>query len=125
MAGFNGPAWTDEEEQDVRPYAVTGGRTKPRHTMRLESLLAAGPTASAGDLGPEASQAVALCRSGPRSVAELAAVLRQPVQVTRVVLSDLIDSGALRLAISDTSSNPHDPQLLEALLARLERLPAA
>jgi Protein of unknown function (DUF742) len=52
-----------------------------------------------------------------RSVAEIAATLQQPVQVTKIVLSDLIDSGALIIAVPDTSSDPTDVHLLEAVLA--------
>ncbi|MFE2426947.1 DUF742 domain-containing protein [Streptomyces sp. NPDC059373] len=120
MAAFEQGAWSDEDEQDVRPYSITGGRTRPRHTMRLVSLLAAGRTPPPGGLGPEAEQAFALCRRERRSVAEIAATLQQPVQVTKIVLSDLIDSGALIIAVPDTVSDPADnPQLLEAVLAGL------
>jgi hypothetical protein len=112
------PAWSDEAEQDVRPYAVTGGRTKPRHSMRLVTLLAASRAAPPGNLAPEATRAVTLCRGEQRSVAELAALIRQPVQVTKIILSDLIDAGALR--ISAVPSTPADPaQIVEAVLAGL------
>ena len=54
MTDSGSPAWADEDEQDVRPYAVTGGRTRPRHTMRLVSLLVAGHALPPGALVPEA-----------------------------------------------------------------------
>jgi hypothetical protein len=122
MPDFDRPAWTDQDEEEVRPYAVTGGRTHPRHTMRLVSLLAAGRIKPSAALTPEAECALGLCRAAQRSVAEIASHLGQPVQVTKVVLSDLIDSGVLVMAVPDTPSEPHkDPQLLEAVLAGLQR----
>ena len=124
-----GPAWTEQDEQEVRPYAVTGGRTRPRHAMRLASLLEAGDTPAPHPLTPEADQALRLCSGGQRSVAEIAATIGQPVQVTKIILSDLIDCGALILAVPHTAScDPSaDPdtgaQLLEALLAGLQTHP--
>jgi hypothetical protein len=117
MAGVIGSAWSDQDEQEVRPYAVTGGRTRPRHTLRLVSLLRAGRSSPPEVLAPEARAALELCRGELRSVAEIAGLLRQPVQVTKVILSDLIDSGALVLAVPDTTSNT--VQLMEAVLAGL------
>lgn len=70
---------------------------------------------------PEAKQVLQLCRAGPRSVAEIAATLGLPVQVTKIILSDLIDCGALSFVVPTiTSGDPaSDPQLLEAVLAGL------
>lgn len=116
MDGFDDPAWSDQDVQEVRPYAVTGGRTEPRHRMRLASLLRARREAPLG-LTPEAERALALCRGEARSVAEIAGTLAQPVLVTKILLSDLIDSGALVLAL--TTAKPDDPSILEAYLAGL------
>ncbi|MBA9002827.1 DUF742 domain-containing protein [Thermomonospora cellulosilytica] len=125
MAHLDDPAWVVQDEHDVRPYVVTGGRTRPRHAMRLVSLLAAGDALPAEPLAPEAEQALRLCRGGQRSVAEIAATIGQPAQVTKIILSDLIDCGALIIAVPDTASGDpaSDPdngtQLLESLLAGL------
>lgn len=120
MERARGPAWAEDDVQEVRPYAVTGGRTRPRHAMRLVSLLAPGSRPPAGRLPPEAEQALALCRREPRSVAEIAAHLRLPVQVTKVVLSDLLEAGVLVMAVSDTSADP-DAHVLEKVLVGLRR----
>lgn len=129
MAPLNGSPWTEQDQQEVRPYAVTGGRTRSRHAMRMASLLAAGDTPPPHPLPPEADQALRLCRGGQRSVAEIAATIGQPIQVTKVILSDLIDCGALIIAVPDpaTCDPAADPdtstQLLEALLAGLQTHP--
>lgn len=118
QTGFDGPAWTDEAEEGVRPYAVTGGRTKPRHTLRPVTLLRLGAASPCGNLAPEAEKALALCRVEQRSVAEIASILQQPLQVAKIILSDLLDAGALIVAVSDTTSEPSE-QLLEAVLVGL------
>ncbi|MFJ4983693.1 DUF742 domain-containing protein [Streptomyces sp. NPDC088732] len=114
-----GPVWAEHDAQDVRPYAITGGRTRPRHALRLVSLVAAGPVSPGGRLGPEAERALNLCAREPQSVAEIAAHLRQPVQVAKVLLSDLLDSGALTLAAS--AAGDPDVHILERLLVGLRK----
>jgi hypothetical protein len=120
MAAVHGQAWADEEEQELRPYVVTRGRTRPRHPMRLETLLAVGRTAPPGDLVPEARAALELCRDERHTVAEIAAQVRKPVQVVKIILSDLLDTGALVVALP-SNSDPSNPQILEAFLAGLRK----
>ncbi|MFJ4773976.1 DUF742 domain-containing protein [Streptomyces uncialis] len=100
----------------VRPYGLTGGRTRPAHTLRLESLIRSGGRPPAGQIPPEHEHAVRLCRQADRSVAEIAALLGLPALVTKVIVSDLVGSGALGVAVP-ALADPSDPQLLEALLA--------
>ena len=129
MAAHDLSAWLDEENQKARPYAVTGGRTRPRHTLRAVSLLVSARPEPA-DLAPEARQAVDLCRAEQRSVAEIAGRLHLPIQVTKVLLSDLLDSGALAMRVSDVSfsashttlASPDQVQLLEGVLVGLRRM---
>lgn len=118
MGAFETAPWSDEDTQDVRPYAVTGGRTEPRHQMRLASLLRARRGAAAGAT-PEAEQILGLCRQGARSVAEIAGTIRQPVLITKVLLSDLIDSGGVVMAVP-TAERP-SRETLEALLAGMQK----
>jgi hypothetical protein len=118
--GLCDDVWSHEETQDVRPYALTGGRTTPRHSLRLLSQLVARAEVSPAGLVPEAEAALELCQDQPRSVAEVAGHLGLPVLVTKIILSDLIDSGALTVPVTDTPDAPHaNTQLLEAVLAGL------
>jgi hypothetical protein len=76
----------------VRPYAVTGGRTRARADIALEALVSvAGPAAVASG---EARVIVGLCRD-VRSLAEVSAHLRLPLGVTRVLVGDLAADGVL------------------------------
>jgi hypothetical protein len=124
VPALDGTPWADDDDLGVRPYALTGGRTRPTHLIQLSSLLAARATAPTGDFGPEQHQALALCRGEARSVAEVAAKLRQPVQVVKVILSDLLDSGALIMAMPTSTADPKDPHLLKAVLHGLQSLTA-
>ncbi|MDT3397713.1 DUF742 domain-containing protein [Streptomyces sp. B1866] len=118
---YNNEPWVDDDTPALRPYALTQGRTRPTQELSLASLVRASTNASA-DLSPEHDQALDLCRVGPRSVAEVAATLRLPVQVTKVLLADLIDSHTLILSMPARAADPADPLILEALLVGLRQL---
>ncbi|MFD0852980.1 DUF742 domain-containing protein, partial [Actinomadura adrarensis] len=60
------------------------------------------------------------CRTAT-SVAEVAAYLRLPVMVAKVLLSDLIDYGALTTQRPWAPADITDPSLLEALLDGLRQ----
>ncbi|MEV7157081.1 DUF742 domain-containing protein [Streptomyces misionensis] len=121
MERARGPAWAEQDTEQVRLYTLTGGRTRPQHTMRLVSELAPGSTTPFEHLAPEAEQVLAWCRQQPRTVAEIAALLQLPAQITKVILSDLLDSRVLTMTASDTSLDPNANQL-EKLLVGLRTL---
>ncbi|WP_225978640.1 DUF742 domain-containing protein [Gandjariella thermophila] len=124
MAGSREDApWLDGDAgQLVRPYTVTNGRTKPSKPLDLVSLVRATGLAPHRRLDPEHALALELCRT-PTSVAEIAAHLRQPVMVTKVVLSDLIEWNAVTTRAPGATADSTDRQRLEALLHGLrERL---
>ncbi|HET6504493.1 MAG TPA: DUF742 domain-containing protein [Amycolatopsis sp.] len=105
-----------------RPYTVTNGRTRPSTPLDLMSLVrtTGQSTVTPARLGREHAQALRLCNV-PTSVAEVAAHLRQPVMVTKVLLSDLIESGALTARFPDMF-DPPDPTQLKALADALRKL---
>jgi hypothetical protein len=73
----------------VRPFIVTGGRTRPLHDgLRLETLVEALPAALSAPLQFEQRQIVELAQR-PVSVAEVAARLGVPLGVARVLIADL------------------------------------
>lgn len=81
----------------------------------LTLVRATGSRSGAG-LGPDHAQVLGLCR-GPVSVAEIAAHIRQPVVVTKVLLSDLVACGAVTArAPRRLGPEPTDLDLLEAVL---------
>jgi hypothetical protein len=117
-----GAAWDEDDEIDrLRLYSVTGGRTVPSRSLDLAALV----HAASGDppqLDGEHAQIHALCRVEARSIAELAGLLRQPATVIKILVCDLLDSGALIHATPDFESDPTDLNLLERVLAGLREL---
>ncbi|MGI5338503.1 DUF742 domain-containing protein [Streptomyces sp. CA-181903] len=123
----------------VRPYVITGGRVAPsRDTLALETLVVAaesagatgatgvpGAAASTGehapDLSPECAEILELCVR-LLSVAEVAAHLRQPVAVIKVLLADLLDAGLVVARPPVTAADRHDPALLKEVLDGLRQL---
>lgn len=116
----SGSAWASSDLSDVRPYTITGGRTRARHQLHLTTCLITRPAvAVAAPPGPESEALLLHCSGAPRSVAELAALLRQPVQVVKVLIGDLLDTDALALA---SGSATPGRQTLERLLDGLRNL---
>lgn len=120
-----GAAPGDPRGSLVRPYAVTGGRTRPEREIAIEALVRATPEGrrAADRLRRDQRRIVLLCGSGVRSLAELAAHLERPVGVVRVLLDDLAADGLVRI---DHAAAPSDGEvgvpLLEKVLAGLQAL---
>ncbi|WP_431967405.1 DUF742 domain-containing protein [Actinacidiphila sp. bgisy160] len=115
----------------VRPYALTGGRTSFGHVLLVETFVATidGSTERreltsgswAERVMPEMRAIVELCRR-MRSVAEISALLRMPLGVVRVLLSDLADQGRIRVYGTGHGPGAPDRALLERVLGGLRRL---
>jgi hypothetical protein len=113
-------SWLDGDSgRLVRPYAVTNGRTSASVHLDLLSMVVA-TGRSGGALEPDHLQALGLCLR-PASVAEIAARLRLPAAVTKVLVADLVECGAVRTAPPESWSASSDRILLERLLHGLQR----
>ncbi|MBB6415081.1 hypothetical protein QF032_006371 [Streptomyces achromogenes] len=121
MAAASGPAWTVEDTEAPSLYVLTGGQTKPTHDLQLETLLWAEGEPPSGQ-PPEAEQAMALCRERPLAVAEIGALIGLPFQITRILMSRLIDIGALSAVTAAGSADLPDVALLKALRDGLLKL---
>ncbi len=121
MTAGDDEVWLDEDAGPlVRPYTVSSGRTRPTVALDLLSLvMATGKEPPA--LGPEHVMALGLCRT-PTSVAEVAAHLKLPVMVAKVVLADLVDCAAMTTRAPRTATDLTDRVLLEKLLDGLQRI---
>ncbi|MER6187690.1 DUF742 domain-containing protein [Streptomyces sp. NPDC001652] len=109
----------------VRLYTLTDGRTQPRHTLRLDTVLARGPRTPRG-LPEESKHIVALCQERNRPLVELAGILGLHVTAVSVLVSDLIDAGALSLPVTEVPGEDREAQLLTRLTAALKtRFPQA
>jgi hypothetical protein len=107
----------------VPVYALTGGRTRSGagSEMPVETLVTVTPAGSrADDLHLEYRATVDLA-ARPISIVEIGAVLRVPVGVARVLVSDLVDAGylAVHLPPSTTSGEGPGPAVLGRLLEGL------
>ncbi|MFG2334383.1 DUF742 domain-containing protein [Streptomyces sp. NPDC048604] len=119
-AAQDGPWLDDAAGRLIRPYTVSGGRTEPSTALDLLSMVMATGSAPQPHMGPEHSLALGLCE-GPTSVAEIAAHLRLPAVVTKILLSDLVDCGAITARAPRFHAQPTDRSLLEAVLDGLRR----
>ncbi|MFH9088069.1 DUF742 domain-containing protein [Streptomyces sp. NPDC017673] len=123
----------DRKPARVRPYSLTGGRTRFGHVLLVETFVAAleapeeRKELTNGSLTtrvmPEMRAIVELCRR-MRTVAEIAALLKMPLGVVRVLLSDLADQGKIRVYGTGTGHGTGRPDraLLERVLSGLRRL---
>ncbi|HWG64878.1 MAG TPA: DUF742 domain-containing protein [Streptosporangiaceae bacterium] len=107
----------------VRPYAVTGGRTKPRYQLQIEAMVAAShyEARDLSTLSPECQAILGFCRDW-RSVAEISAVLRMPLGVARVLVADMAVEGLVRVHQMDHAHGRPDLNLLERVLSGLRKL---
>ncbi|WP_240506579.1 DUF742 domain-containing protein [Thermoactinospora rubra] len=110
----------------VRPYAVTGGRTAPRIKFAMEALVSvpaetASPQQDLSLLSPEFQAIMQLARQ-VRSIAEISALLRQPLGVVRVLIADMAAEGLIRVHQPALESGSPDLNLLERVLSGLRRL---
>ncbi|MFE6612385.1 DUF742 domain-containing protein [Amycolatopsis sp. NPDC057786] len=118
-----------EETAIVRPYALTGGRTKANYALELETLISTKDHVDSGSLPAIAADQIECvsiieeCRT-PRSVAEIAATLRVPLGVARVLISDAADAGLVSVhkTISGNDGAEAHLVLMERVLSGLRRL---
>ncbi|MFE0702397.1 DUF742 domain-containing protein [Streptomyces sp. NPDC058872] len=125
-----GSQWYDADAGPlVRPYAMTGGRTRPGPSSVRFDLIALvvvddAPPGPAEEelLGPEHRSLLALCRAETSSVAELAADADLPVGVVRVLLGDLLTSGFVRVSRPVPPAQLPDERILREVIDGLRAL---
>lgn len=115
----------------VRPYSLTGGRTRCGHVLLVETFVAALENPAddrrepmvnpRGRFVPEMRAIVETCRR-MRTVAEIAALLKMPLGVVRVLLGDLADQDRIRVYGTGHGPGQPDRALLERVLSGLRRL---
>jgi Protein of unknown function (DUF742) len=115
-------AW-ELEAGIVRPYLFTGGRTRPARAVALpvEAMLTSTRLARAtsSTLPSEQRQIVDRC-AAPHSVAEVAAALRTPLGVVRVLVTDLYTAGLID--VHETHHPADDIALLNRLITRVKAI---
>ena len=126
LGGASGVDDADGAPALVRPYARTGGRTKPGRELDLEALVL--PTANGREawesplLSPEHNTVIEICQRSV-SVAEIAAQLRVPLGVARVIIADMVDLGLVEvMKTAAADGDERDPAFLRRVLSGLQRL---
>ncbi|SDZ39964.1 Protein of unknown function [Micromonospora pattaloongensis] len=106
----------------VRPYVLTGGRTRTRQQLLVHTLVSVPyyDSVFAAGLLPEQRTLYEHARE-TRSLAELSAFSGISLGVTRVVVDDLASTDRL-LVHAETYESPFDRRLLERLLDGLRKL---
>ncbi|MFC8455293.1 DUF742 domain-containing protein [Kitasatospora sp. NPDC057223] len=119
--------YEDEEDSGplIRPFAMTGGRTRPRYELALEALVSASVDPQRlATLLPEHQRICSLCTE-VKSVAEVSALLSLPLGVARILVADLAEAGLVAIhqpASGGESGNQPDVTLLERVLSGLRNL---
>lgn len=99
--GARGHGAAHLEDAVVRPFLLTGGRTRPiQDGLRVESMIVTAPGGLYAPLRFERRAIVRRCHQ-PCSLAEVASSLRLPLGVVTVLVADLLDEGLLDQAPSD------------------------
>ena len=117
----------------VRPYTITRGRTRFTRVLLVETLVSAlnRPADPADRALPELAAINEVCRGQMRSIAEISALLRIPLGVVKVLVSDLADQGRIRVhgadpatgaAGGDEGYGTSKRDLLEKVLGGLRKL---
>jgi Protein of unknown function (DUF742) len=116
--------WLDRDAGPVvRPYALTGGRTRPTgETIDLLALVSSCDLTMVDDLllEPEYLEVMRQCRE-PKPVADLASDLDLPLGVVRILLSDMRERGLI-VVRPPARNRLTDPQVLKDVADALRRL---
>lgn len=97
---MTGREWIDDEAgRFVRPYALTGGRTRSSgDNFDLIALVTTTrrPSENDASIGPEQRRILEIAEAGA-SVADIASEVDLPLGVVRVLLGDLYDMGLVNV----------------------------
>ncbi len=108
----------------VRPYTKTGGRTRSDYDLAIEALVSTSERGKAPEAAvrPEHRSICGLCLD-TRSVAEVAAHLRLPLGVARVLIGDMAGMGLVLIHQSGMVVGDRPSiEFMERVLSGLRRL---
>ena len=107
----------------VRPYAMTGGRTRPTHDdLEIETLVS---TTSTGEQTPKLTveqRAIAALCHDTLSIAEVSAHLHLPLGVIRVLVGDMADEHLVMVHRPIHAGDRPDLAMLKRVLDGLQTI---
>jgi hypothetical protein len=121
------------DDDPDRLYTLTGGRTRAGSDVFDLVTLVVSESEPAPGMQSEHARILRMARY-PVAVVEIAAELRLPVSITKIILSDLLDTGRITARHPNTTggrataprtatvADLPDPQLLEQVLVGLRNL---
>jgi hypothetical protein len=103
----------------VRPYTITAGRTRATVDLPVEATLRREAAYDDAHVAAAAQRILEICDT--KSVAEVSALVAMPIGVVRVLLSDLVEQGLVRVqaTLTDDSSRDERISLIERTLRGL------
>ena len=119
-----GPALPGRDDDPDRLYTITGGRSRaPENTFDLVTLIVAERQPTPG-MQSEHARILRMCEA-PTAVVEVAAELSLPVSVAKILLGDLLESGAVTARhprFAPNKARLPDLDTLKQVLHGLQRL---
>lgn len=112
----------DGETRALRPYLLTGGRTRTNvDGLKFETLVEQTEQVDTSRLRFESAKLIDMCRK-PISVAELSAHLSIPLGSTMVMIGDLIASGHLLSHRTINAASDAGVSLVTRIIAGVKKL---
>ncbi|MFE9258072.1 DUF742 domain-containing protein [Streptomyces sp. NPDC006879] len=114
------PRWEDHSPE--RLYVITGGRSGPSTSTRLDLVtLVVAKSAAKPEMQPEHAAILRMCHA-PLSVAEISAYIGLPVSVVTVLVSDLLTDRRVQARPPVAAAQLPDRALIEAVIDGLQKL---
>jgi hypothetical protein len=112
------------ESSSIRPYAVTGGRTRSKGELIPIEALVSVIGRPAAQLSTEKLRIIDLAMAQYLSIAELSAHMHMPVGVVRVLVGDLVEEGHARVhgAVASSYNPATTLSVLESVLDGISAL---
>ena len=112
------------ESGTIRPYAVTGGRTRTKGELIPIEALVSVVGRPAAQLSTESLKIIDLAMTQYLSIAELSAHMHLPVGVVRVLVGDLVEEGHARVhgAVASAYNPATTLSVLESVLDGISAL---
>lgn len=106
-----------------RPYVLSDGRTEPRHLLDLRTFVSVTRAAAElEDLTPQHRLVLDACRAESVTVADVVVGVPYPLLVARILISDLIDKGALKHRLTVLLDEAPEPEFLRRLARAIDKM---